>query len=64
MKALVDRARCRGHAQCALIAGEVFAIGADDRAVVRAEVVPPEFEGAVEDAVYMCPEAAIETAAG
>jgi ferredoxin len=26
--------------------------------------VPPEYEGAVEDAVLMCPEAAIETDAG
>ena len=64
MRARVDRARCRGHAQCALIAEEVFVIGADDRAVVRTEVVPPEYEGAVEDAVLMCPEAAIETDAG
>ena len=64
MRVRVDPARCRGHAQCALIAEDVFAITADDRAVVRTEVVPPESEGAVEEAVLMCPEAAIETEAG
>lgn len=43
-----------------LIAEEVFAIDETDRAVVRTEVVPPESAGAVEDALVMCPEAAIE----
>jgi ferredoxin len=56
----VDRGKCRGHAQCVLIAPEVFDLGDDDRARVLTEVVPPEAEAAVEDAVLMCPEAAIE----
>jgi ferredoxin len=64
VKVQVDRARCRGHAQCTLIAEQVFVIGEDDRALVRTEIVPPEYEGAVEDAVLMCPEAAIDTEAG
>jgi ferredoxin len=56
----VDRGKCRGHAQCVLIAPEVFDLGDDDRAHVLSEVVPPEAAAAVTDAVLMCPEAAIE----
>jgi len=56
----VDRDKCRGHAQCVLIAPGVFRLGDDDRARVLTEVVPPEAAAAVEDAVFMCPEAAIE----
>ena len=57
----VDRGKCRGHAQCVLAAPGVFELGDDDRARVLTEVVPPEEAAAVEDAVLMCPEAAIET---
>jgi ferredoxin len=60
VKVRVDRDKCRGHAQCVLIAPEVFDLGDDDRARVLAEAVPPGAEEAVEDAVIMCPEAAIE----
>lgn len=60
MKVRVDRGKCRGHAQCVLIAPRVFDLGDDDRARVLTEAVPPEAEAAVEDAVLMCPEAAIE----
>jgi ferredoxin len=60
LRARVDRDKCRGHAQCVLIAPEVFELGDDDRARVLTEVVPPEAAAAVEDAVLMCPEAAIE----
>lgn len=60
MKVRVDRGKCRGHAQCVLIAPEVFDLGDDDRAVVLVEIVPPGSQAAVEDAVLMCPEAAIE----
>lgn len=59
MKVRVDRDKCRGHAQCVMIAPEVFDLGDDDRAVVLTGEVPPEFTAAVEDAVIMCPEAAI-----
>jgi ferredoxin len=58
----VDHGKCRGHAQCVLIAPGVFELGDDDRARVVTEVVPPEAAAAVEDAVLMCPEAAIEAA--
>lgn len=60
MKVLLDRAKCRGHAQCVMIAPEVFDLGDDDRAVVLTETVPPQYEAAVEDAALMCPEAAIQ----
>lgn len=60
MNVRVDRDKCRGHAQCVLIAPGVFVLGDDDRARLLTGVVPPEAEEAVTDAVFMCPEAAIE----
>jgi len=60
VKVRVDRSRCRGHAQCVLIAPEVFDLGDDERVIVLTEVVPPEYWDATDDAVFMCPEAAIE----
>lgn len=61
MNVEVNRSACRGHGQCALIAPGVFQLDAADRARVLTPVVPPESEEAVEDAVVMCPEAAITT---
>ena len=62
MIARIDAGTCRGHGQCALIAPEVFELGEDDRGHVIADVVPPEYADAVQDAVIMCPEGAIEVA--
>lgn len=64
MSVRVDRARCRGHAQCAAIAPEVFTLGEDDRVVLLTDQVPPGLDDAVADAVLMCPEAAIEADPG
>lgn len=41
MNVRVNHDKCRGHAQCVLIAPEVFGLGDDDRARVLTEVVPP-----------------------
>jgi ferredoxin len=57
--ARIDAATCRGHGQCELIAPAVFALGEDDRGHVLLDVVPPDEEEAVRDAVLMCPEGAI-----
>jgi ferredoxin len=58
--ARIDAGTCRGHGQCALIAPEVFGLGDDDRGHVLVDLVPPECSDAVQDAVLMCPESAIE----
>jgi ferredoxin len=60
--ARIDAGQCRGHGQCALIAPEVFELGDDDRGHVTVDLVPSECAGAVQDAVLMCPEGAIEVA--
>ena len=60
MIARIDAGQCRGHGQCALIAPEVFELGDDDRGHVIVDVVPPGCSAAVQDAVLMCPEGAIE----
>ena len=60
MIARIDAGKCRGHGQCALIAPEVFELGDDDRGHVIVDLVPSECADAVQDAVLMCPEGAIE----
>lgn len=60
MIARIDSGKCRGHGQCAQIVPEVFALGDDDRGHVIGELVPSGLAAAVEDAVLMCPEGAIE----
>jgi ferredoxin len=55
----IDPSKCRGHGQCELIAPEVFEVGDDDRGHVIADEIPPGQDAAVQDAILMCPEAAI-----
>lgn len=62
MKVLIDVARCQGHGQCAGVAPRVFEVGPDDRAhllLAPGAGVPPEDEQAVDNAIAMCPEAAL-----
>jgi ferredoxin len=59
MKASVDDERCRGHGVCVTLCPEVFTLTDDGYAVAIESEVPPEFEGAVRDAVESCPENAI-----
>jgi ferredoxin len=63
VKAFVDEKLCQGHARCNLICPEVFDLDEAGFASVIAEVIPPEQEAAVEDAVLNCPERAITTIA-
>lgn len=63
-RAHVDQSRCRGHGQCAAVAPQVFVVGEDDRAhlLVPEGEVPAGLHQAVDDAIAMCPEAAISWA--
>lgn len=60
MIARIDAGKCRGHGQCEQIAPEVFRLGDDDRGHVILDLVPSECADAVQDAVLMCPEGAID----
>lgn len=64
MIARIDSGKCRGHGQCELIAPEIFELGDDDRGHVISDLVRSECADAVQDAVLMCPEGAIEVTEG
>jgi ferredoxin len=57
----IDLDRCQGHGQCQAVAPRVFFLGEDDRAHLQApgQDISAADEQAVEDAIVMCPEAAI-----
>ena len=59
MQVAVDADRCEGHARCWGICPEVFDLDDEGHAVVIADVVPPDLEAKVENAVSNCPERAI-----
>jgi ferredoxin len=56
---VVDLTRCRGHGQCASVAPDVFELR-DERSYVLIDRPGPEHADVVEDAILMCPEAAID----
>jgi len=61
MRVRVDADRCVGHGMCRLACPEVFELSDDDgHAYVVEEIVPPDLEEAVRQAVRGCPEQAIE----
>jgi ferredoxin len=55
----VDADRCRGHAQCVLIAPDLFDLNDDDRAQAVTGLVPASREQAAARAAAACPEGAI-----
>ena len=56
----VDESKCQGHTLCAMSAPQVFLLREPDgHAYVTDEVVAPDEEGRVRDAVATCPEQAI-----
>jgi ferredoxin len=57
----VDTELCQGHAQCILVAEEVFELTDDAAPVARMllPVIPPELEESVLDARDRCPVEAI-----
>lgn len=59
MKAFVDSDTCMGCGVCETICPKVFALGDDPVAKVLVDVVPPELEGDVRDAMDQCPEQSI-----
>ena len=62
MKAIVDKDKCNGCALCEETAPDVFELGPDGHAIVKVDVVPPDSEEAVKQAVEDCPEQAISIA--
>ena len=63
MRAIVDRRRCQGHAQCLVAAPEVFDLDDDSRSVVLADPLPEGSELDAREAADRCPEAAISITA-
>ena len=60
MKVRVDSERCQGHTLCKMIAPDSFELNEiDGSSSPLSEVVPPEQEDAVREAVHSCPEQAI-----
>ena len=59
MKIVLDRSKCKLHAQCRGAAPELFDFAPDGSLVVLNENPPEELREAAEDAVDACPEQAI-----
>jgi ferredoxin len=60
VKVFVDSTRCQGHTLCSMIAPDSFELSdIDGTASPVHEVVPPDQEDAVREAVHSCPEQAI-----
>jgi ferredoxin len=55
----VDRELCEGHAQCEIIAPEVFKVGDDDQSHAHLDPVPDRLAGEVENAIAACPRGAL-----
>jgi ferredoxin len=59
MKVHVDGRRCQGTALCVAVAPDVFAIQSDGVAETLVSEVPEEFAADAEEAVQVCPAAAL-----
>lgn len=59
MQVRVDSQRCQGHARCAALAPEVFALDDWGYASAIERIVPAEHEDAARRAYISCPEQAI-----
>ena len=59
IRVLVDMNLCQSHGECVFVAPEVFELGDDD--VLRwEETAPDEYRAELEEAVNICPMAAIK----
>jgi ferredoxin len=59
MKATVDEDICLGCGVCAIVCPEVFVMGDNGKAQVKATPTPPEAESTCRDAADQCPVTAI-----
>ena len=59
MRVVVDLDACEGNARCMDVAPEIFELGDDDQARVLIERPPEELRAKAEQAVRLCPRAAI-----
>lgn len=59
MKVQVDTSRCQGTAMCLAVAPELFTLQPNGVAEVLVDEVSPEFAALAEDAVQVCPAAAV-----
>ncbi|HZQ30132.1 MAG TPA: ferredoxin [Mycobacterium sp.] len=60
MKVRVDSERCQGHTLCKMIAPDAFELDdIDGTSSPVSEVVAPDLQDAVREAVQSCPEQAI-----
>lgn len=59
MKLIVDRARCEGHGMCEHVAPELLHLDDDGELVIDQAAVPSEKVEDAEDAVHVCPVAAL-----
>jgi ferredoxin len=60
VKVRVDGERCQGHTLCKMIAPDSFELDdIDGTSSPVSELVPPDQEDAVREAVHSCPEQAI-----
>ena len=60
VKVRVDSERCQGHTLCKMIAPDSFELNEiDGSSSPVSELVPPDQEDAVREAVHSCPEQAI-----
>jgi ferredoxin len=64
MHVSLDSSKCQGHARCALLAPDVFALDENGMGTPIQSEVPPEFESQAKEAEFSCPEGAITTSAG
>jgi ferredoxin len=59
MKVTADYDLCQGHAECAVEAPEVFALGANNQVVILDSAPPAAVTGKVRAAVRYCPTHAL-----
>ena len=59
MKVTVNHDLCEGHGKCEQQAPEVFELRDDDLSYVLVDEVPEELKPKVEQAIRLCPRAAI-----
>jgi ferredoxin len=59
MQLVVDRNRCRGHAQCVLAAPHLLALDSSRKSSLIDAALVPEYGDEARDAELLCPEFAI-----